>query len=167
MSLTARHQVVAFYGVSTTSENTVTTTYHRMKNFTQLSKAKNPQEYNRKYVDEATQRTDVTGYATQYDYAFDRDPADPVLADIMRITDRELIGDDAIRSIISVDIVTGAAFERDFAVIPGSEGSDANIYTYSGSFKAHGEAVAGTAASNDDFQTVTFTEEAAATTTTP
>ena len=61
MSLTARHQVVAFYGVSTTSENTVTTTYRRMKNFTQLSKAKNPQEYNRKYVDEATQRTDVTG----------------------------------------------------------------------------------------------------------
>lgn len=160
MSLTARHKIVAFYGVPTAGTgNTVTTTYHRMKNFTQLSKAKNPQEYNRKYVDEASQRTDVTGYASQYDYAFDRDPADPVLTDIMRITDRELVGDDAIRSIISVDVDTGEAFKKDYSVIPGSEGSDANVYTYSGSFKAHGEAVAGTAASSDNFQTVTFTAE--------
>ena len=58
MSLTARHQVVAFYGVPTTGTgNTVTTTYRRMKNFTQLSKAKNPQEYNRKYVDDLTRNT--------------------------------------------------------------------------------------------------------------
>ena len=160
MSITARHKIVAFYGVPTTGTGgAVTVTYRRMKNFTQLSKAKNPNEYNRKYVDEASQRTDVTGYATQIDYAFDRSPSDPVLTDIMRIIDRELVGDDAVRSIITVDTATNAAFKRDFSVIPGSEGSDANIYNYSGSFKAHGEAVAGTAATSDDFQTVTFTEE--------
>lgn len=167
MSFTARHKIIAFYGVPTTgSGNTVTITYRRMKSFTQLSKAKNPQEHNRKYVDEATQRTDVTGYATQYDYAFHRDPADPVLADIMNITDRELVGDDTIRSIISVDTLTGKAFKRDYAVIPGSEGSDANVYTYSGNFKAHGEVEAGTASTTDGYQTVTFTAEATTTTTT-
>lgn len=163
MGLTARHIMVAFYGVpvTTTSNNTTTTTttFHRMKNFTQMSKTKNPQEYSRKYVDEKDQRTDVVGFATQFDYAFDRDPSDPVLSDIINITDRELVGDDAIRSIIAVDTSTGEAFKRDYAVIPGSEGGDSNVYTYSGSFKAHGEEVAGTAATTDDYQTVTFTED--------
>ena len=48
------------------------------------------------------------------------------------ITDGELIGDDAVRSIIVVDIDTGAAVKRDYAVIPSTEGDNINIYTYSG-----------------------------------
>ena len=64
--IVARHKILSFYGVKTTTEGTTTTTYHRMKYFTQLSQSKNPQEYSRKYVDEATQRTDVTGFAPDH-----------------------------------------------------------------------------------------------------
>lgn len=155
-----RHKILSFYGLtvtdSTTTPPTVTTTYTRMKKFTQLTQNKNPQEYSRKYVDEATQRTDVTGFSPQVDYAFDRHNNDPVLLDIINISDSELIGSDAVRTIISVDVETGTAFKRDYAVVPNSEGDDANIYTYSGSFKANGEVVKGTATSADNWQTVTF-----------
>lgn len=162
-TLTPRHKMLAFFGVKVTvasgeQTSTTATTFHRMKKFTQLTQNKNPQEYNRKYVDEATQRNDVTGFSPQIDYAFDRYTNDPVLTDIAGITNSEAVGSDAIRTIILVDVDTGEAFKRDYAVIPGSEGDDANVYTYSGSFKANGELVNGTATSEDDWQTVTFTE---------
>lgn len=160
--LKQRHKIVAFYGVTTTTTSggtaTTTTTYHRMKYFTQLSKSKNAQEYSRKYVDEKAQRTDVVSFAPQYDYAFDRYSGDPVLTDIINITDNELLGSDAVRSIVLVDVETGEAFKRDYAVIPSTEGDDANVYTHSGSLKANGNQVAGTATSSDNWQTVTFTE---------
>ena len=160
-TIVPRHKMLAFYGVtttdSTTTPPTVTTTYHRMKYFTQLSHSKNPQEYSRKYVDEPTQRTDVTGFSPQTDYGFDKHRNDPVLTDIVRITNDELLGADAIREIISVDVETGDAYKRSYTVSPGSEGDDANIYKYSGSFKANGEQVKGTASSEDGWQTVTFT----------
>ncbi len=152
-----RHKILSFYGVPT--EGTATITFYRMKKFTQLTQAKNPQEYSRKYVDEASQRTDVTGFAPQIDYAFDRHKNNPVLTDIVGITNRELIGSDAIRTIIIVNVETGEAFKRDYAVVPGSEGDDANIYTHSGSFKANGDVIEGTASSSDEWQTITFTEK--------
>ena len=155
-----RHKILSFYGVTTTTTSndttTTTTTYHRMKYFTGLSQAKNPQEYSRKYVDEATQRTDVTGFAPEMSYGFDKHRNDPVLADIVKITNEELIGDDAVREIINVDTETGEAYKRPYTVSPGSEGDDANIYKYSGSFKANGEKIKGTATTSDDWQTVTF-----------
>lgn len=151
--LKQRHKIVAFYGVPTSGG---TVNYTRMKYFTQLSKSKNAQEYSRKYVDEKAQRTDVVSFAPQYDYAFDRYAGDPVLTDIINITDNELLGSEAIRSIVLVDVDTGAAFKRDYAVIPSTEGDDANVYTHSGSLKANGDQVAGTATSSDNWQTVTF-----------
>ena len=161
--IVARHKILSFYGVTTTTTSggttTTTTTYHRMKYFTQLSQTKNPQEYSRKYVDEATQRTDVTGFAPEISYGFDKHRDDPVLTDIVKITNEELYGADAIREIINVDTANGEAYKREYTVSPGSEGDDANIYKYSGSFKANGEQIKGTAASSDDWQTVTFTEE--------
>ena len=157
-----RHKLLAFYGVTTTTTDggttTTTTTYHRMKYFTQLQQSKNPQEYSRKYVDEATNRTDVTGFSPQIDYGFDKHRDDPVLTDIVKITNEELYGTDAVREIITVDTVTGEAYKRDYTVSPGSEGDDANIYKYSGSFKANGEQVKGTATTSDEWQTVTFAE---------
>lgn len=158
MGLTPRHKMLAFYGVTTTENNTATVTYHRMKKFTSMNQNKNPQEYSRKYVDEPTQRTDVTGYAPQIDYGFDKYSGDPVLTDIVGITNNEAVGEDAVRPIILVDVETGEATKRDYAVIPGNEGDDANVYTYSGSFKANGNIVKGTATSSDDWQTITFAE---------
>ena len=163
-AIVPRHKMLSFYGVTTTTTDstttpptvTTTTTYHRMKYFTQLSHSKNPQEYSRKYVDEPTQRTDVTGFAPQTDYGFDKHRNDPVLTDIVTITNDELLGADAIREIIVVDVETGDAYKRSYSVSPGSEGDDANIYKYSGSFKANGEQIKGTATSSDDWQTVSF-----------
>ncbi len=155
-----RHKILSFYGVTTTTTSggttTTTTTFHRMKYFTGLSQAKNPQEYSRKYVDEATQRTDVTGFAPEISYGFDKHRDDPVLTDIVKITNEELYGADAVRDIIIVDTATGEAYKRPYTVSPGTEGDDANIYKYSGSFKANGEQVKGAATSSDDWATVTF-----------
>ena len=155
--LKQRHKIVAFYGVPTSGG---TVNYTRMKYFTQLSKSKNAQEYSRKYVDEKAQRTDVVSFAPQYDYAFDRYAGDPVLTDIINITDNELLGSEAIRSIVLVDVDTGAAFKRDYSIIPSSEGDDANVYTHSGSFKANGDQISGTATTSDNWQTIMFTSTA-------
>lgn len=163
-AIVPRHKMLSFYGVTTTTTDstttpptvTTTTTYYRMKKFTQLSQSKNPQEYSRKYVDEPTQRTDVTGFAPQIDYGFDKHRSDPVLTDIVNITNDELLGADAVRTIITVDTETGDAYQREYTVSPGSEGDDVNIYKYAGSFKANGEQVKGTATTSDDWQTVTF-----------
>lgn len=158
-TITPRHKILAFYGVPITSSPAASVNYLRMTKFTQFSHNKNPQEYNRQYTDEPFQRTDVVSYAPQFDYAFDRHSGDNVLKDIMDITNKELVGDDAVRSIVVVDTETGEAIQRDYAVIPGTEGDNINIYTYSGSMKCRGEKVLGTATSTDGWQTVTFTPE--------
>lgn len=155
-SLQGRHKTLAFYGIPAQESDI---SYKRMTKFTQLEQSKNPQEYNRKYVDEVAQRTDVVSYAPAINYAFDKHKDIPVQDDIIRITNRELLGEDAVRSLIWVDTDTGEAVRRDYSVIPNSEGGDVNVYTYSGTFKATGEAEYGTATSEDGWQTITFTPE--------
>ena len=59
-TLVPRSQKVLFYGVPAASGDT--TTYHRMKGFTDVSTSKNAKEYTRQYVDELFEQTDVTGY---------------------------------------------------------------------------------------------------------
>ncbi|WP_303838612.1 hypothetical protein [Ruminococcus flavefaciens] len=161
-TIVQRHKIVAFYGVTTTTTSggttTSTTTFHRMKKFTQLAKSQNPIEYGRQYVDEPFAVTDVMGYNPSIAYVFDKHRNLPVQEDIIKITNEELLGDDAVRPIIIVDTETNEAWKRDFAVIPNSEGDNINVYTYSGNFKCKGELIKGTAATSDDYQTVTFTE---------
>lgn len=55
MALVKRSDKKAFIGVT---KNT-TTTFHRMKGFTQISTSKNPVEYSRKYVDMDFEISDV------------------------------------------------------------------------------------------------------------
>ena len=152
----ARHRILAFYGVPDSSGNV---TYHRMKKFTQFTHSKNPIEYSRQYVDEPFQQTDVVGFSPSYDYAFDRHRNLAVQTDIVKITNGELIGDDAVRTIIVVDTSdpSATAYKRDYAVIPSSEGDNINIYTYSGSFKARGEKTEVTVSTSDGYQTITLT----------
>ena len=156
--ITPRHKMLGFYGVPVTEGDTTEITYTRMRKFTQLSQSKNPIEYNRQYVDEQFQQTDVMGYSPTIDYAFDRYSGYPMQEDIIKISDEELVGEDAVRSIILVDTETGKAIKRDYSVIPNTEGDNINIYTYSGTLKCRGEKVHGTATSEDNWQTVTFTE---------
>ena len=160
-TLVPRSQKVLFYGVPATSGDTIT--YHRMKGFTDVSTSKNAKEYTRQYVDELFEQTDVTGYSPSTSYGFDQYAGDPVHADIVKITDNELIGSNAVRSLILVDLsATGAtettapAMKRNYAVIPDSEGGSMDAYTYTGNFRSKGEKVTGTATTADDWQTITF-----------
>ncbi len=158
--LMRRCQKLAFYGVL--SGDTVV--YHRMTGFTEFAKTANAKEYKRQYVDEEFERSDIVGYSPAFSYEFDRFIGNAVHTDIASITDGELTGAEAIRSIVVVDLSAStqngvcSAVKRDFALIPDSEGSSMEAYTYSGSMKAAGDRISGTAQSSDSWKTITFTE---------
>ena len=97
-TLTGRYSVVAFYGIKG-SGDTSTVTYHRMQGFTTLTTSKNPKEYTRQYVDEDHEQTDVVGYSPSIAYTFDRYAGNAVQDDIVRITNQELTGNDALAAV--------------------------------------------------------------------
>ena len=138
--------------------------YRRMTEFTELSVSKNPKEYSRKYVDESVERNAVVGYSPAISYKLDYNPENSVHKEFAEIADKELIGEDAVKNIIIVDLTSAdangiaSAVKRAFSIIPASEGDDSDTYTLSGNMKASGEIVFGTAQSSDDWQTITFTE---------
>ena len=149
---------LAFYGVPQDDGSVI---YKRMTGFTEISTSKNPKEYKRQYVDEEFEKSDVVGYSPQIAYSFDRFFGNDVHDDIVKITDDELLGSDAVRTIIIVDMKSGAgaakkAISRDFSVIPDSEGVSTDAYTYSGSFKANSAKTRGNATSNDNWETIVF-----------
>lgn len=158
----------AFYGVPSAEGEVIFT---RMKYFTDLSISKNPKEYTRRYIDEKTERSDVVGYAPSISYSFDEYSDDLVLADIVKISDAEMVGTDTHRDIILVDFskeISGGyyAIKRSFAIIPDSEGNSTDAYTYSGNFKAVGEIKKGVAtilspegAVAEQALTISFSEE--------
>ena len=162
MAMVKRSDKVAFYGVTKDG----TTTYHRMKQFTEISQSKNPVEYSRQYVDEDFEESDVIGYAPTVSVALDQHTDNPVHDDIAEIFDKEMTGDAAVRDVVIVDLtkaVTGkaghfAARKRSFSVVPGDEGSDTDRYGYSAEFKSKSSPIEGTATSTDGWMTCTFTE---------
>ena len=156
-TFTRRCDKLAFYGVETSGS----TVYYKMQGFTSISTSKNPKTYTRRYVDEPFEQSDVVGYSPSVAYSFDRFAGNPVHDDIVKISDNELTGNEAVRSIIIVDLATKNgegyhAVKRDFSVIPDSEGEDDEAYTYSGTMKVKGEKAFGTAIISDD--TCVFTE---------
>jgi len=157
-SLFKRCDKLAFYGVPQENGEVV---YKRMTGFTEISTSKQPKEYKRQYVDEEFETSDVVGYSPAISYSFDRFSKNPVHEDIVKITDDELLGLDAVRTIIIVDMKsaegeTCSAIKRDFSVIPDSEGGSMDAYTYSGSFKANSAKTRGNATSNDNWETIVF-----------
>ena len=163
--LTSRAKIVAFYGITTNTDDSPTTTYHRMQGFTSLTTTKNPKEYTRQYVDEEFEQTDVVGYSPSIAYTFDRYDGNAVHEDIARITNGELTGNDALVEILVVDTTDTqsgggcTAVKRTYAVIPDSEGDSMDAYTYSGNFRVKGDRVTGTATVSSDGLTATFTED--------
>lgn len=155
-----RSHKLAFYGV-VSGEGV---TYHRMTGFTEFAKTANAKEYKRQYVDEEFERSDVVGYSPAFAYEFDRFIGNAVHSDIAEITERELTGDDAVRSVVIADLSGDAAdggypaVKREFALIPDSEGDSMEAYTYSGTMKAAGERCFGTVRSEDGWKTLQFTE---------
>ena len=155
--ISKRSEKVAFFGLNSSNSE-----FSRMRGFTEFSVSKNPVEYSRRYIDEQTERNDVVAYAPSISYSFDKFSDNDVHKELINIADMEKIGADAVRYIVIVDLSGESAEKnavlREWTVIPDSEGNDADTYTYSGSLKANGEIVIGTASSDDNWQTCTFTK---------
>ena len=157
--LVKRSGKVAFMDVSTTQ----IPNFLRMRKFTEISKSKNPTEYSRTYVDEDGEVTDVTGYSEEIAYAFDLYSGNLVHEKIVKITDDELTGDEALVKILIVDFSKPVedgyeARLRTYSTIPDTEGDATEAYTYSGTFRKNSAFVKGTATVSKDGLTATFTE---------
>lgn len=161
--LVKRSEKLAFMEVIGTDGKT---TYERMEGFTDMNYAKNAKEYSRGYVDEDTDRTDVTGYAESISYTLDRYSGQAAAEEIVKITEDELTGSDAVRKIVVVDMTTAtgttaSARIRPYTVVPDSNGGSRDCMTYSGNFKSNGEKEDITVTTADDWQTVTISEASA------
>lgn len=160
--LVKRSGKVAFMDIGTSG----TTSFERMRKFTEISKSKNPTEYSRNYVDEDGEVTDITGYSEEISYAFDLYQGNKVHEKIVNITDNELTGDEALVTILMVDFsksISEGVYEarqRVYAVVPDTEGDSTDAYTYSGTFKKNSSFVVGTATVSAGGKTATFTPKA-------
>lgn len=162
--LVKRSDKVSFLGCL----NGGTETFNRMRGFTTLSGSKNSIEYSRQYVDEEFETTDVTGYSPSYDFGFDQYAGDLVHDEMVEILDGEKTGTEARRNIVIVDFsqpVSGQdgvynAVKREWAIIGDTEGDSMDAYTYSGTFRATGKRILGTATLNSDSSVATFTATA-------
>lgn len=158
--LVKRSDKVSFLGCLTDDEET----FNRMRGFTTLSGSKNPTEYSRRYVDEEFETTDVTGYSPSLDFGFDQYIGDPVHEEMVEILDGEKLGTEARRNIVTVDFSQEAgegsykAVKREYAIIGDAEGDSMDAYTYSGTFRATGKRVVGTATVDETGAVATFTE---------
>ena len=133
-------------------------TYTRMQGFTEGGKSMNSSTYDRRYIDEKTERSTVTGYSTEIAYGFDRIVGNAIHEKIAGIHDEELVGETV--EILTVNTVTKEAKLRMYSVIPDSDGDSTDAYTYSGTFHADGNITKGTAEVSTDGMTATFTPEA-------
>ena len=135
--------------------------YDRMTGFTEAGKSMNASTYDRRYVDEKTERSDVIAYAAEIGYNFDRMTDNAVHTRIAEIHDKELVGQTV--EIVTVNFNEKGTAENSFkarkrvySVVPDADGDSTDAYTYSGAFKANGDIVEGEATSEDDWATCTF-----------
>ncbi len=138
-----RADIVNFMGLTLSAS-----IFQRMKGFTDGGKSLNAATYDRRYIDEKTERSDVTSYATEIAYAFDRMYGNAVHNVIAKVHDDEIVG-------FSVPIVTvnfnepvGDGYKakmRVWSVVPDADGDNTDAYTYSGAFKANGSMIEGIA----------------------
>ena len=158
--LVKRSDKVSFLGCVSNGEEI----FNRMRGFTTLSGSKNPTEYSRRYVDEEFETTDVTGYSPSLDFGFDQYIGDAVHEELVEILDNEKLGTEARRNIVTVDFSQEAgegnykAVKREYAIIGDSEGDSMDAYTYSGTFRATGKRVVGTATVDETGAVATFVE---------
>lgn len=155
-TLVTRNRKVAFYKVGDK--------FIRMTGFTAMSKSANPKEYARQYVDETGEITDVTGYSPSIEYTFDQYTNNEVHRDIVEITEDEKTGSAAVREIVIVDMTSPVgennnefeARKRLFAVIPGTDGDNADTYSYTGTLKSKSSSIKGVATLDAEGASVTF-----------
>lgn len=153
-----KSEKIAFYGVPGDGE---VVTYHRMKGFDKIEKSDNPVEHSRTYVDEDFERTDIVGYSPEWACSFDQIVGSAAHDDILSIVDDEIVGSEATRNIIIVDLTketTDGKYEarmRQVTVLGDSETRE-NLYNRSVRLKANGKMVKGVATTTDEWMTATF-----------
>lgn len=154
--LVLRADRVSFMNTATSG----TPSYKRMTGFTTMSKSKNPSEYSRKYVDQATENSDVTGYAEAVEYQFDMHTNNAVHTRLASISDDELTGSDALVQIVTVDMSSKEAAKpatmRTYSVIPDKSDDGTDALTYGGNFKAASTITKGTVTLDATETTATF-----------
>ena len=129
--------------------------------FTAVAESKNAQEYSVRYVHETTERTSVTGYASEISYTCDLYTLDPACRRVAKAHEYEQIGTDAVVEIVNVnyfDELTNGEFwaaKRKFSIIPDTKGDGTDALNYSGSLRAFGDNTYG----SWDKDTATFTPE--------
>ena len=156
-----RCQRVAFMNTDTTGS---APKYDRMTKFSSLSNSKNPKEYNRQYVDQEFEESDVVGYAPSIGYSFDRHTNTPVHDTIAKIHDGEYTCAETLVDIVVIDLFdpvgstegTYIARKRTWAVIPDADGDGNDALVYTGSFKAKSSVETGTATLSADGKTLTY-----------
>lgn len=176
--LVLRHEVLTFMKPKKLTENTFEEKYYRLYGFTELSETANPQEYTRKYIDEARERTDIVGMTKTSSFNLDYHEGDLVHADIKNMYDKELTGTNTEREFIAVELFkdvkytetptlqaketktgetkTGKrAILRKYTVIISDSGGEEAV-TFAGSFNVSGDRIEGVAISDDGWQTCTF-----------
>lgn len=160
--LIGRHEKVAYYGIKDESGNVV---YHRMCGFTKMNTSKNPVEYSRRYIDESFEQTDIVAVSPSISFTFDRYSGNPVHDDIVEISDNEILGDGAVRSIVVADLSTNdgngncRAIMRNFSIMVETEGDSLDAYTLSGTMNTKGEKISGTAVISQNGETLTFSAD--------
>lgn len=151
MQVYNRADIVNFMNTGTT-ENPV---YTRMQGFTEGGKSLNSSTYDRRYIDEKTERSTVTGYSTEIAYNFDRIVDNAIHEKLADIHDKELVGETV--QILTVNLKNNEARLRNYSVIPDADGDSTDAYTYSGTFHADGDIQEGTATVSADGIAATFT----------
>ena len=151
-----RSEKLAFLEVKTDS----TSKYVRLEGFTTQTFNANASEYSRQYVDEES-----------INYAFDQYVGQEALEEIVKITENELTGFDAVRKIIVADMATltgsgdkvptysAEATVRSYTIVPSSNGDTTDCMTYSGDFKSRGAKTKCRVSFDSDFQTVKIVAE--------
>lgn len=152
MALVMRYQLASYLGCLSSSGQTVTETFNLIgEGFTSFPEKKNPQEYSRKYINYKTEVTDVIGYAPSIDYSCDVISDDPVVQEIIKIHDGELVGSDTRRDVVSVNMWeagasenTYKAYKRTYAIVPDTKGDGTDALVYTGTMRAVSDIVEGT-----------------------
>lgn len=151
--LVMRYQYESYMGCLTPGTGGSTTEAYNLigEGFTSFPENKNPKEYTRKYINYQTEKTDVIGYAPSIEYSADCISDDPVVKEIMKIHDGELVGDATHRNVISVNrweedssAHTCPATKRAYAIIPNTKGDGTDALVYTGTMKAVSDIVHGT-----------------------
>ena len=122
--------------------------FQRMKGFTDSGKSLNSSTYDRRYVDEKTERSDVVAYATEIAYGFDRMYGNAVHNVIAKVHDDEIVGFNVPIVTVNFNEPVNEGYKarmRIWSVQPDSDGDNTDAYTYSGAFKANSSIVTGVA----------------------